>query len=244
VPFFVISILIQVGLIVHVVKTGRNTIWIYVLAFVPLAGSLAYIIVELLPELSRSRAARRAKSGFSKAIDPDRDLRRANAEVEVSGNVNARRRLADELMERKQFDAAIEVYQTSLSGIFEHDPTLLLGLAQAQFGKSDFSAARHTLERLIAENPEYKSADGHLLYARALQEEGALDKAEQEFKVLASYYPGAEARVRYGVLLKTRGKLEAARVVLQELLSSAELAPRHYRKMQSEWLDRAKREMS
>ena len=71
-------------------------------------------------------------------IDPDRDLRRASAEVEISGNVDARRRLAEELFERGQFDEAIEVYRGGLKGIFEHDPTLLLGLARAQFAQAGF----------------------------------------------------------------------------------------------------------
>ena len=67
--------------------------------------------------------------------------------MEISGNVDARRRLADELLERSQFDGAIEAYQGGLRGIFEHDPTLLAGLAKAQFAKNDFAAARSTLER-------------------------------------------------------------------------------------------------
>jgi hypothetical protein len=50
--------------------------------------------------------------------------------VEISGNVDARRRLAEELFDRGQYDAAIEVYQGGLKGIFEHDPTLLLGAAR------------------------------------------------------------------------------------------------------------------
>ena len=45
---------------------------------------------------------------------------------------------------------AIEAYQGGLKGIFEHDPTLLAGLAKAQFAKNDFAAARATLERLAA----------------------------------------------------------------------------------------------
>ena len=45
------------------------------------------------------------RSGVQRMIDPDRDLRRASAEVEISGNVDARRRLAEELFERGQYDA-------------------------------------------------------------------------------------------------------------------------------------------
>ncbi len=47
--------------------------------------------------------------------------------------------LAEELFERGQYDAAIDVYRGGLKGIFEHDPTLLLGLARAQFAKQDFA---------------------------------------------------------------------------------------------------------
>ena len=86
---------------------------------------------------------------MQRMIDPDRDLRRASAEVEISGNVDARRRLAEELLDRSQYEAAIDVYEGGLKGVFEHDPTLLLGLARAQFAKDDFAAARAALERLM-----------------------------------------------------------------------------------------------
>ena len=240
----ILSIAIQAGLIVHVIKTGRNMLWILAIGLLPLVGSLAYVAVEILPSAFGGRTARRAKSGVQRIIDPDRDLRRASAEVEISGNVDARRRLAEELFERSQYDAAIDVYQGGLKGVFEHDPTLLLGLARAQFARQDFAAARLTLERLTQHNPDFKSADAQLLYARTLEAEDALDEAERAYAALAPGYPGAEARLRYGVLLKRRGKLPEARRVFKDLLDGAQLGPPHYRKAQAEWLERARRELS
>jgi hypothetical protein len=240
----ILSIAIQAGLIVHVIKTGRNMLWILAIGLLPLVGSLAYVAVEILPAALGGRTARRAKSGVQRIIDPDRDLRRASAEVEISGNVDARRRLAEELFERSQYDAAIDVYQGGLKGVFEHDPTLLLGLARAHFAKQDFAAARLTLERLTQHNPDFKSADAQLLYARTLEAEDALDEAERAYAALAPGYPGAEARVRYGVLLKRRGKMPEARRVFKDLLDGAQLGPTHYRKAQAEWLERARRELS
>lgn len=177
-------------------------------------------------------------------MDPDRDLRRASAEVEISGNVDARRRLAEELLERKQYDAAIDVFVGGLKGVFEHDPTLLLGLARAHFSKQQFAAAQATLERLTQHNPDFRSADMQLLYARALEAQNALEEAEHVYAKLAPGYPGAEARLRYGVLLKRRGKLPEAHSVLKDLLDGAKLGPPHYRKAQAEWLERARRELS
>jgi hypothetical protein len=163
--------------------------------------------------------------------------------VEISGNVDARRRLAEELLERNQFDAAIDVYQGGLKGIFEHDPTLLVGLARAQFGKQDYAAARATLERLMQHNPDFKSADAQLLYARTLEAENALEEAQRVYETLAPGFPGAEARLRYGLLLKRRGYLQEANRVLKDLLDGAKLGPAHYRRAQAEWLDRARREL-
>ena len=58
---FIVTLLIQAAFIIHVMKTGRNTLWIWVLIIPGLAfvGMLAYLFVEILPELFRSRTARR-----------------------------------------------------------------------------------------------------------------------------------------------------------------------------------------
>jgi len=241
---FILTLAVQAGLIVHVIKTGRNSLWVWAIALLPAAGSLAYLVVEILPGVFGGRTAQRTRANMQRMIDPDRDLRRAAAEVEISGNVDARRRLAEEMYERGQYTEAIGVYQAGLRGIFEHDPTLLLGLARAQFAAHDFAAARESLERLIRMNPDFKSADGHLLYARALEAQDALDEAEHEYGAVAPGFPGAEARLRYGLLLKRRGKLEEARRIFKDLLDGAKLGPAHYRKAQAEWLDQARREMN
>ncbi len=241
--FLILTLAVQAGLIVHVIKTGRNTLWIWAIALLPAAGSLAYIVVEILPDIFGGRTARRTRAGVQRIIDPNRDLRQAAAEVEISGNVDARRRLAEELYQRGQYTEAIAAYQGGLRGIFEHDPTLLLGLGRAQYAAGDFAAARASLERLTLHNPEFKSADGRLLYARTLEAQNALEEAEREYSAVAAGYPGAEARLRYALLLKRRGKSEEARRILKDLLDGAKLGPAHYRKAQAEWLEQARREL-
>jgi hypothetical protein len=241
--FYVLPILVQVALVVHVIKTGRQTIWIWVLVLLPGVGSLAYIAVELLPDLLRSRTTQNAVRGVQRAVDPDRDLRQASATAAVSDTVVAKARLGAELARRGDYAAAAETYRAGLRGIYEHDPTLLLGLGEAQFAAGDAAGARQSLEALIANNPDFKSADGHLLYARALEAEGNLAKAEAEYRGVARYFPGAEARVRHALLLKKLTRADEARAALDDVLRTAELAPRHVRRAQAEWLAIARREL-
>jgi hypothetical protein len=239
--FLILSILVQVALIIHVVKTGRNQIWIWVLALLSLPGAIAYIAVEVLPELFRSRAAQRTARGLRKAMDPGRELRRYESDTRVAGNVASRQRYAEELVRHQRYDEAIAQYREALTGLYEHDPNLMLGLAQAQFGKGDASAARATLDDLIRHNPDFRSPAGHLLYARALEAEGNVPKALEEYAVLAPSYPGAEASVRYAQLLQAQGRRAEAQKVARELLEQARIAPGHYRRAQRPWLDAAQR---
>ena len=238
---FVLMIIVQVALIIHVVKTGRNQIWIWVLALLSLPGAIAYIAVEILPELLRSRTAQRTARGLRKAMDPGRDLRRYESEARVTSNVASRQRYAQELVRHQRYDEAIGQYREALTGLYEHDPNLMLGLAQAQFGKGDASAARATLDELIQRHPDFRSPAGHLLYARALEAEGNVPKALEEYAVLAPSYPGAEAAVRYAQLLQAQGRRAEAQKLARELLEQARIAPGHYRRAQRPWLDAAQR---
>jgi hypothetical protein len=239
--FLILSIAIQAGLIIHVIKTGRNQIWIWVLALLSLPGAIAYIAVEILPELFRSRTAQRTARGFKKAMDPQADLRRYESEARLSGGVAAKQRYAEELSRHDRHDEAITQYRQALTGLYEHDPNLMLGLAQAQFAKGDAAATRTTLDDLIRLNPDFRSPQGHLLYARALEAEGNFSKALEEYQVLAPSYPGAEAAVRYAQLLQSQGRSEEARKIARELLEQARISPAHYRKAQKSWLDAAQR---
>ena len=239
-PLLILSVIVQIGLILHVVRTGRPMYWIFIILIAPGIGSLAYAIVELLPDLSNSGQGRRAMRGIRKTLDPGGDLRQRQREHKLSGSVDAARHLAGELLESGQYDEAIEHYEKSLTGLYEYDPDLLLGLATARFANDEFEKARDTLDLLIEHNPEFRSQDGHLLYARSVAACGDEDKALDEYKAVTAYYAGAEARLQYGLFLEKQGDKAAALAEFQDIISTAELAPRHYRQAQGNWISQAK----
>lgn len=241
-PFLVISVLVQLGLIVHVLKTGRNMIWVFILLFAPFIGGLAYLIVELLPEFMNSRGARRAKRGVANAIDPQRDLRNASKQFAVAGTVQNSLILANEHLERSQFKEAAELFERCLHGLYADDADILFGLAKAQFGLGDYAGVIGTLDRLKAANPKARTADAHLLYARAHEESGAVDAARVEYEALAKYYPGPEPRCRLALILKARGDLDGARNLFRHVRDEAEVAGRHYNEIYKEWVALARRE--
>lgn len=237
----ILTLIVQITLIVHVFRTGRSPLWALAILFVPAIGALAYVIVELWPEFSGGVRGQRLLRSLRETFDPGGDIRRRKREHRLSQSIDSRRRLAEELEEAERWDEAIELYDEALTGLYEDDPNLLFGLARAHVGKGEADEARAVLERLYAENPDFKSPEAHLLYARALEACGRLDAAEQEYERVAGYFAGAEAKYRYAEVLRARGKDAAAAEVLKDLLDAAELAPRHYRKAQKRWLGEARR---
>ena len=83
-----------------------------------------------------------------------------------------------------------------------------------------------------------------MLYARALAEVGRIDEALEEFHAVVAYFPGAEARVRYGLLLGLVGRTADAKVVFTELLLQMRRAPKYLREAQAEWLSIAEKQLS
>lgn len=239
----VLLLLVQIAFAVHVVRTGREIYWIFIIIFLPAIGCLIYFITQIMPELGRSRTLRNAGSGLAKAIDPQRELRRRKEELAVVDTIANRVKLAEECIAAGLATDAIELLEPCLRGDNENDPNILLTMAQAQFAAAQYPAARQTLEHLIAANPLFKSHDGHLLYARTLEALDLKERALQEYAVLASSYPGEEARVRYGMLLLRIGQNEKARQMFTESLDRAKRAPGYYRKKERQWLKLAKQNL-
>lgn len=241
-PLAIVSAVIQGLLIFHVVKTGRDSRWIFLILFLPGIGPLIYIVMEIMPSLGGGLAARRAARKVTDMVDPGRGLRQQTLEHERSQSVDTSTRLARELIKDGKFDAAIKVCEEARSGIFEDDPTILLTLANAFYSKDEYAEAIKTLDLLREKNPEFRSPDGHLLYARSLEADGATDLALKEYESVAGYFPGAEARVRLAQLHKQLGNADTAITMFRDITQDARLAPKHFQKAQKEWLDIAKRE--
>lgn len=95
------------------------------------------------------------------------------------------------------------------------------------------------MDDLIAKNPQFRSHDGHLLYARALEAAGEPERALEEYQALVTTFPGEEARWRYANLLQQQGKTGRARQVLEEIQLRARRSPKYYRKKEQEWIKQA-----
>ncbi|GLQ91005.1 tetratricopeptide repeat protein [Dyella flagellata] len=241
---FLLSLALQIACAVHVIRSGRSLYWIWLILIGSYLAVLVYVLIAVIPDLRHDPRGRTAARSAINMIDPQRRRRELQRQLEISNTVDNRRRLAEECLQQGDYANAQELYQGLLNGMYATDPDFMLGLAQAQAGNEHFADARQTLDALAKANPNYKSNDGQLLYARCLEELGETEAALAQYRVLADSYPGEEGRFRYGRLLGRSQHRDEARSVLQGQLRRAELMPRYYRRKEQEWLKAARLELS
>ena len=214
----ILVILLQIFFAAHATRTGKDPIWLWVIILVPGIGCAIYFITQFGPDAASGTTARKAKNTLLRTVDPQREFRKRVEMLEISNTVENRTALADECAEAGMYKEAIELLKESLVGVHETDPGVM--------------------ERLVF---VYFEPDGHLLYARALEAQGKIEEAAQEYEILRSSYPGEEARVRYGQMLISTGENAKAIELFRESLKRAKQAPSHYRKKESDWLKIAER---
>ena len=241
-PILAISVLLQVLLVLHVVKTGRNTTWIWIIVMLPPAGAIAYLVVEVLPDLTHSRTGRRTTKKVLEVLNPDRDINRAAADYSVTETIDNTMKLASECINKEMYAEARELYKKCLVGVHEHDPDIMHGLAQSEYGLQNYSETKQLLDELIKLNPAYKNQEAHLLYAKNLEQLGEHKQALEEYEILDSYYLGPEPTYRLGMLLKKQGQEQKAMELFRKIIHKSDISGGHYRSLHKTWIKLARSE--
>jgi hypothetical protein len=242
--FGILGLILYAGCIFHAIRTGRINYWLLILIFLPGLGSIAYLLIEVLPEMRSSRTARRALAGIGEALDPNRDLRESEASLEVADTADNKRHLAEERMKRGQWAEAEALYRSALVGPLAGDPALLIGLAKALAGRGDHRGALEALDQLYRENPEHESREARLIQARALEGAGRTQEAVDAWRALIGYTLGPEAQVRYGLLMKKRGETERAREAFAEAVRTYGRRPGKLDPADRAWVAEAERNLA
>ncbi|MGE0085400.1 MAG: tetratricopeptide repeat protein [Desulfococcaceae bacterium] len=237
-----LSLIIQIYFAVHAVQNGKDRYWVYIIILFPGAGSLIYFFAEFLPDLRSGSGLKKTKSRLVKLIDPGKEVRRLEDELELSDSVKNRLALARGYVNAGMFDKAVTMYESCLQGIHRDDPVAVEGLCCAYFFQGNFAQTREWLLHLRQLRGGRKGDEFDLLLARCCEELGDTDAALEEYAFLEKAFTGEEARCRYALLLKKMGKTAEAQKLFQKTLKNVKLSPGFHKKNQKQWVDIAKRE--
>jgi hypothetical protein len=238
-----IALLVKLLVIIHIIKTERSYMWIWIVFLVPIFGPLAYIVVELLPEFFQTRAGYDAKRVVATTILPNKEIKEASQNYEILDTVENTTELADECVRKGLFEEGKKLYVQCLTGPYDTDADLMHGLARAEFGLNNFAEAKTILVQMSEKNPNFKNTDARLLMARTLDKLDETELAMREYEAIEGSFPGPEANFHHAMLLKRLGASAKANALFEDILKFARISSRHYRSTHKLWISQVKNEL-
>jgi len=241
---WLLPIALQVLLIIHVIRTGRERYWIFILIFIPIAGTLAYFFVEILPSLLSNPNTAHLKTRIGDSINPGRKITELEQQLEVVDTMENRKRLADAYIQAGSYEQAIAMYESCLVGIYEDDTYVLSSLAEAYYRNKDYPKANTVLEKLKNQGELSRQYNAWFIYVKVLEATGSVEEAQLEYQALESTYPRLEVLFNHGKFLQSRSKDIEARSKFEEVVKIGRQLPKHTLNLERKWLTLAQKELA
>lgn len=233
-----IHILVALFFAVHVVRSGRELYWLFLLFIFPLLGSVVYFFAVYMPETRLERSLGKAGAMVRDKLDPGRAMRDAQQAFDLTPTAHNQTRLASALLDAGMFANAVEQYDACLRGPFAGDPEIRFAAAQARLANSQAADAVTALLELRQSDPTFRQEQVGLLLARAYAQAGIHTEAGIEFAAVVERYASLEARGEYALWALSRREQAVANAQIKELEHSRKHMSKQVRAQHSELFKR------
>jgi hypothetical protein len=233
----ILNYAVAISLCLHVVRSGQQNYWLWILLAFPGLGSLAYLFAVFLPDVMGGSTARRLGAEAKKKLDPTKAYRDAKFAVDDSPTVGNQMRLAQAAFDLQRYEEAEQLFAAAAQGIHEEDPALLMGRAQCLVELGRNEEALTVLHKLGETGEKGRTAHAALAMGRAYHGLGRYQEADTAYEWAAPRFAGLEAIARYAVFLAETGRTAEAKEAMADIEKRAARAKVHFRKEARYWRD-------
>ena len=184
---------------VHVVRSGQPMYWLIILFIFPLLGSAVYFFAIFLPGFRLNHRARRVVAAAAKALDPQREIREAQAAFEEMPTAQNQIRLAEAQLELGLSEAAARNFEACLKGPFLSSLEIRFGAARAFVECQRYREAIVHLEAIQNIDQAFRLEAVSLLLARSYAGVDRDAEARCKFESVVARYGTFEARAEYAI---------------------------------------------
>src|SRR6185436_2552406 len=223
--------LLQGIALIHAIRRRADTYWYFIILMGGLIGAVAYIVIEMVPDLG---LARKALSGMG------RKSRIRQVEAAILDNPSAANyeELGDLLFEEGQFaesrsayDKSIQTRNDSIHAIYRR------GRCAIELG--EFEKGTPDLEHVIQADQKYDSWRAAGLLAHAYANTGHPEEAEEWFVEATRLSTTSETFFNYACFLKTRNRNKEAIEWAQKIVNKQRTRPRYLKRLELPWVRKA-----
>ncbi|MES2017190.1 MAG: hypothetical protein V4484_11900 [Pseudomonadota bacterium] len=212
-----VGYLIAIYFAVHVVRTGRQLYWLFILFALPGLGSLVYFLAIYLPQSRLERTLGQAAKVVRRSLDPGRSLREAQQAFDLTPTAHNQTRLASAMLDAGMYAQAVEQFEACLRGPFAGDPEIRFAAAEARLANNQAGAAVTGLLELRKTHPSFREEQLLVLLAKCYAAAGMHMEAGAVFAEAAGRFSGIDLRAEYAMWALERRDRIVAEAQLKEL---------------------------
>ncbi len=212
--FYTPVLILQVFCLYQVYTRKEDQKWFFIIFFLPLLGSLFYLYQTFY---SKKNVTNLAEGVKSKVIN-NYKIDQLKKEVSFSDTVANRTSLAEEYINKEEYEKAQSILESCLEGIYKDDVHLLKNLVKVNFLNRNYPKAIE-LGKQISNEIEFKNSEEKVALAWSYYYNNNTLEAEQTFKEMDMWYSNYNLRLEYAKYLEITGKIDLAIQKLETMLN-------------------------
>jgi hypothetical protein len=229
--FYPYGVLLQALAIVHFVRRRPDTYWLWIILVFGGFGALAYILVEVIPDVRLLR-------GTFQVFPRRKRIKALEAAIIDNPSIGNYEELGDLYLDDKQYARARECFDNVIARSDGIDPFYRRALAELEL--NDYQAAAADLAKVVARDPKYDYQRAAGLHAHALARTGDRESAAALFAEVTNTSTLSETQYHYASLLADEGRTPEAREWAERILRKKATMPDYIRRRERPWFRSAR----
>jgi hypothetical protein len=229
--FYPYGVLLQALAIVHFVRRRPDTYWLWIILVFGGFGALAYILVEVIPDVRLLR-------GAFQVFPRRKRIKALEAAIIDNPSIGNYEELGDLYLDDKQYARARECFDNVIARSDGIDPFYRRALAELAL--NDYQAAAADLAKVVARDPKYDYQRAAGLHAHALARTGDRESAAALFAEVTNTSTLSETQYHYASLLADEGRTPEAREWAERILRKKATMPDYIRRRERPWFRSAR----
>jgi hypothetical protein len=230
--FYPWGLVVQIVAIVHFMRRRPEPYWFFIIIFGGLLGAAAYIVAEVLPDVTLLRDV---FQGFG------RKSRAKTLETQILDNPSAANyeELGEIYKDDRQYAKAREAFNHAIAARSDSPHTFYLR-GQCSLALNDFAAAIADLVPVVSADRKFDYYRAAGLLADAYAKTGELDAAGSLYGEVTEFSTTPETLYNYANYLRMSNRPEQAREWAQKLLAKKRTLPRYMERIERSWFRKGK----
>jgi len=197
----------------HAYKNKVEYYWYFLIFFFPLVGCLIYLYKHFYSR----RKLEDLREGLKHSINSNYKIEKLEKELRFSDTIENKQTLAREHTDAGNYDRAIELYESCLSGMYVNDENSVRGLIKNYYLVEDYAAVVEVANR-IEDRKRFNKTKEKTALAWAHFHLGHFKEAEKCFDEMNIPFSNFEHRLEYATFLDQTDHSDKALIILDDML--------------------------